>query len=122
MLKINILLILTLVISSVFTKFIRNKYNIIDPQRIRYVSNTHQWVEIPLVVLGVIFIVLFWIFEISVLLYLAIAIFAVVPLFRSFVEYKYEREEKEYIITLIDFGIWSIFMGVLLVYYISILN
>ncbi|MBB4825767.1 hypothetical protein HNO89_003003 [Sporosarcina luteola] len=122
MLKINILLILTLVISSVLTKYIRNKYNIIDPQRIRYVSNTHQWVEIPLVVLGIIFIVLFWFIEGSVFYYFAIAIFAVVPLFRAFVEYKYEREEKEYIITLINFGLWSIGMGVLLLYYISTLN
>ncbi|GKV54337.1 hypothetical protein NCCP2222_02840 [Sporosarcina sp. NCCP-2222] len=122
MLKINILFILTLIISSMLTKFLRNKYNIIDPQRIRYVSNTHQWVEIPLVVLGVIFIFLFWFIEVPVLFYIAIAIFTVVSLFRAFVEYKYEREEKEYIITLLDFGIWSISMGVLLVYYISTLD
>ena len=117
-----ILIVLMLVINSVLNKFIRQKYNIIDPQRIRFVTNTHQWVEISLIVLGIILIVLFWYIGDSVLVYLLFAIFIVVDLHRAFVEYKYEREEKEYIITLVDFGIRSVFFGLLLVYYINTLH
>ena len=114
-----IFIALIMISNSVLTKFIRRKYNIIDPKRIRYMSNTHKWVEIPLVVLGVIFLVLFWIMENSVLLYLVIAVFVVVPMFRAFFEYKYERDEKEYMITLLNLGILSVYLGALLVYYLN---
>ena len=127
MLKIYILIALTLVINSVLKKFIRQKYNIyygiVFPQRsFRYVNNTIKWVEISVFVLGVILFVLFLFFKNLILLYLLIAIFSVERILRAFFEYKYERDEKEYIITLVDFGIWSVFYAILLVTYVNSIN
>jgi 4-hydroxybenzoate polyprenyltransferase len=118
MYKFYIFIALLLVINSVLKKFLRQKYNIIDPQRIRYMSNTHKWVEIPLIVFAVILFVLLWFFENSALFYLLFAVGSVVYILRAFVEYKYEREEKKYIITLVDFGSWWVSVAILLVYFI----
>src|SRR4051812_46611896 len=127
MLKIYILIALTLVINSVLKKFIRQKYNIyygivFPPRSFRYVNNTIKWVELSVFVLGVILFVLFLFFKNVILLYLLIAIFSVERILRAFFEYKYERDEKEYIITLVDFGTWSVFYGILLVIYINSFN
>ena len=81
-------------------------------------SNTHKWVEIILIVLAVILFVLLWFIENSALVYLLTAIGSVVYIHRAFVEYKYEREEKKYIITLVDFGSWWVAISILLVYFI----
>lgn len=122
MFKFYIFIALIVIFNSMLTKFIRQKYNIIDPRRIRYVNDTHKWVEISLVVLGVIVFVLF-LFNLNLVwLSLFIAISIVGKIFRAIFEYKYEREEKEYIITLVDLGIWSVFFGTLLVYYINTIN
>ena len=80
MFKFYIFIALILVINSVLKKFIRQKYNIIDPQRIRYMSNTHKWVEISLIVLAIILFVLLWFIDDSALVYLLFAIVIVVYL------------------------------------------
>ena len=115
MFKFYIFIALILVINSVLTKFLRKKYNIIDPKRIRYMSNTHKWVEIILIILFVISLAFLWFFEDLVLVYVLIAIGSVAYIFRAFVEYKYEQEEKEYIITLVDFGSLWVPFAILLV-------
>lgn len=122
MFKFYIFIALIVIFNSMLTKFIRQKYNIIDPRRIRYVNDTHKWVEISLVVLGVIVFVLF-LFNLNLVwlsLFVTISIFGKIS--RAIFEYKYEREEKEFIITLVDLGIWSVFSGTLLVYYINTIN
>ncbi|MHC8516627.1 DUF4181 domain-containing protein [Sporosarcina sp. ITBMC105] len=122
MFKFYIFIAIIYVSNYLLTKFIRQKYNIIDPRRIRYVNGTHKWVEISLVVLAVIVFVLF-LFKLNLVwltLFIAISIFG--KIIRAIFEYKYEREEKEFIITLVDLGIWCVFSGTLLVYYINTIN
>lgn len=122
MFKFYIFIAIIYVSNYLLTKFIRQKYNIIDPRRIRYVNDTHKWVEISLVILAVIVFVLF-LFKLNLVwLSLFVVISSVGKIFRAIFEYKYEREEKEYIITLVDLGIWSVFSGTLLVYYINTIN
>lgn len=122
MFKFYIFIAIIYVSNYLLTKFIRQKYNIIDPRRIRYVNDTHKWVEISLVVLAVIVFVLF-LFNLNLVwLSLFIVISSVGKIIRAIFEYKYEREEKEFIITLVDLGIWSVFSGTLLVYYINTIN
>lgn len=118
MFKVYVFIALILVINPMLQKFIRQKYNIVSTHRFfRYVNNTHKWLEILLIALFFIFFITFWFIDELVLVYLLIAIGSTVHLVRAFVEYKYEREKKEYIITLVDTGIWFVFFVIILVQY-----
>ena len=111
------LVFLLMVISFVLQYFLRRKYNITTPLRF-FVNTIHKWIEIPLIVLGSVLFVLFWIMEDWVFVYLLMAVTLVILCHRAFVSYKYEREERQYMITLVDFGTFCIFFCILLVGYI----
>ncbi|WP_366518597.1 DUF4181 domain-containing protein [uncultured Psychrobacillus sp.] len=106
-----------MVIYLVLRYFIRQKYNISTHQRL-FVNTTQKWIEIILLVLSCILFVLFWIMEDWVFVYLIMAVLVVLLCLRAFVSYKYEREERQYMITLVDLGAYCIFFCILLVGYI----
>lgn len=110
------LVFLLMVIYVLLQYFIRQKYNITTPLRF-FVNPTHKWIEIPLIVLGTVLFVLFWIMEDLVFIYLLMAVALVILCQRAFVSYKYEREERQYMITLVDLGTFCILFGLLLVNY-----
>lgn len=111
------LFVLLMVINSVIKNFLRRKYNILIPRRLfSYVNNTHRVIEIMLIILGIILFILFMIKEDLIFFYLLMAFTVVLTILRAFIEYKYKREEREYMITLADAGTWTaIFIIVLLV-------
>ncbi|WP_342560313.1 DUF4181 domain-containing protein [Psychrobacillus sp. FSL W7-1457] len=112
------LVFLLMVISFVLQYFLRRKYNITTPDSFfKFVNNTHKWIEIFLFVLVIIIIGLFWFVQHWVWVYLLIAIGVVLLSLRAYVEYKYEREERQYIITLVNLVTSCILFGLLLVNY-----
>ncbi|WP_342567612.1 DUF4181 domain-containing protein [Psychrobacillus sp. FSL K6-4046] len=111
------LIFLLLVIYVLLQYFIRQKYNISTPLRF-FVNTTHKWIEIILIVLGSVLFVLFWIMEDWVFVYLLMAVTLVILCHRAFVSYKYEREERQYMITLVDLGTFCILFSIVIVGYI----
>ncbi|MCM3356538.1 DUF4181 domain-containing protein [Psychrobacillus sp. MER TA 171] len=112
------LVFLLMVISFVLQYFLRRKYNITTPDRFfKFVNNTHKWIEIFLFVLVIIIIGLFWFVQHWVWVYLLITIGVVLLSLRAYVEYKYEREERQYIITLVNLVTSCVLFVLLLVNY-----
>ncbi|MEK4523139.1 DUF4181 domain-containing protein [Psychrobacillus sp. FSL W7-1493] len=111
------LIFLLLVIYIVLRYSIRQKYNISTHQRL-FVNTTQKWIEIILIVLGSVLFVLFLIMEDWVFVYLLMAVLVVLLCHRAFVSYKYEREERQYMITLVDLGTFCILFSIVIVGYI----
>lgn len=113
-----IFIISDLVAMLLLTIFIRIKYNIVaDFGLYRHINNAHKWVERILLLLFIIIMVV-TVFEFALSqenIYVFIfGFFTLLSSFRTFMEYKYEREEKKYIIELIwAIGNFIIFIGLI---------
>jgi ABC-type Fe3+ transport system permease subunit len=96
-----VFIIFIVAIKFLLTKFLRKKYNIIIyPNSDRYINNTHKLVERVLIIIAITLIILSYFF---VYLIIGIAFIGIILLlFQAYMEYKYEQEEKEYIITIVE--------------------
>ena len=96
-----VFIIFIVAIKFLLTKFHRKKYNIIIyPNSDRYINNTHKLVERVLISIAITLLILSYFF---VYLIIGIAFIALILLlFQAYMEYKYEQEEKEYILTILD--------------------
>lgn len=99
-----IFIISVLLIQSLLTLYVRKKYTIeVNVFPYRTVNKTHKFVTRILIILIIIYFIGLWFtnyFELFAILLLITIIF--LNGFTAFVEYKYEREEKDYIISLIS--------------------
>lgn len=107
-----------LAIMLIFIKFIRKKYNIVPyPKPYRHINNIHKWGERFLILLAIILFILSYIIEWYLIFGFAIAS-CIANGFRAYMEYKHQREEKEYIITFIEtLGISIILVGLPIFYF-----
>jgi uncharacterized membrane protein YfcA len=107
-----------LVIMLFLTIHFRIKNNIVaDFSLYRPINNTHKWVERILLILYVIItFIAFFAFKLShkEIYALLFGFFTILTSFRAFMEYKHEREEKNYIIQLTwSIGYFIIFIGII---------
>lgn len=115
--KLFMLFVVMMITNSIIEKLIRAKCNIHFPRRpFTYVNNTHQWLEFVSFAIAIVSLVLVFVLDKLLFLYSLIASTYFVFMLRVFVEYKYEREEREYIISLVNLVSFTVFIGILLVY------
>ncbi|WP_042148687.1 DUF4181 domain-containing protein [Paucisalibacillus sp. EB02] len=109
----NIFVITVLVIIFIINTYLKKKFDIEqDFAPLRYYSKTHKWVERTLFIGFVILIVLVYITYTSAEIYLFLGYAVILFGFRTTMEYKYEREEKEYLLTLVlTIGVLVLFVG-----------
>ena len=101
MLEIMIFIIIVIAIKFIVTKLLRKKFNIITyPNSDRYINNTHKWGEGILRLLAITLFILSYFFE--YLIFGLVFILLLMLIFSAYMEYKHEREEREYIITIAE--------------------
>lgn len=108
--------ILVLLLSYLVTFIVRRRYNIIaDFDNYRHVNNMHKWIELILLILFLLIsAVLIFVFSITEVYLLSAGNFVILCGLRTFMEYKYDREKKEYIIDFIwGIGAIVLFVGIL---------
>jgi hypothetical protein len=103
------------VIMLLLTFIVRKKLKIkTEPGLYKYINKTHKWGERVLFLLFAITILIAYFGYYYVELYIFFVFFFVQSIFRAFMEWKYEREDKEYIISLIGAGASGVlFIGIL---------
>lgn len=101
-------MIVVLVFAILSERWLRKKFKIDKPKRFVYRSvNTFQkWIERTIIIA---FLISLWFVDHT--LPLLIAFFLVLTSFRTFMEWKYEREKKEYIITLFSIFLYLLIFG-----------
>ncbi|HYK71646.1 MAG TPA: DUF4181 domain-containing protein, partial [Pseudoneobacillus sp.] len=77
----------------------------------KYVNTVHKWIE-RVIFLGFIFALWFFKDSFSLMISFFIIIFGI----RSFMEWKYESEKREYIITLFSICNLLLFLGIVTVF------
>ncbi|SHF94436.1 DUF4181 domain-containing protein [Ornithinibacillus halophilus] len=97
-------IIAVLILTSIINRYIQKKYNIIpDGVAFRPVNNMHKWGERVILLVGLILAII--LYMISYVEYYIIFGYLLILLgFRAFMEYKYDREEKEYLLTTTSVG------------------
>ncbi|MDI2585625.1 DUF4181 domain-containing protein [Psychrobacillus sp. NEAU-3TGS] len=116
------LILVVVAVMTVMEMVLRKVFNIgkREKNRPRYVNNMHKWGEIALIVLFVISYIMVINLDLE-WSYLWIAFFfAILQLFRAFMEWKYPIQRGEYIIHL--FGAVVLVIFILLVSYTDWLN
>lgn len=94
--------IVVLLIMFIVSAILKKKYNIQqDFAPLRYYSKAHKWVERTLFLGFVIIIILVYMNYTSAELYLFLGYLVILFGYRTYMEYKHEREEKEYLLTLV---------------------
>lgn len=97
-----LLLIALLIIRFLLTSYVREKYNIIrGSHSYPPINNTHKWVNRLLLILFIVSILLAF-FVNPLFVYVFSLVIVIYPVFNAFMEYKHEKEEKEYIVTSIN--------------------
>ena len=89
--------------------YLRKKFGIENRKGFSFksVNKLQRWVERGFIV---IFLIALW-FLIDYALLLCVSYFVVMNLFRSLMEWRYEREKKEYILTLHSIMMYLLFVG-----------
>lgn len=120
MLHIAILLISVLVIKMALIKFLKKKYSIVpDPGEYIHMNNTHKWGERGLIQCAIIFLIISFFSHRILFLYFFVITLCIGLGFRTFMEYKYEREQGVYIITFIEtIGVCIMIIGASILYYV----
>ncbi|MFP3919228.1 DUF4181 domain-containing protein [Lysinibacillus telephonicus] len=97
--------------------YIRKKFGIEKREGFIYkgVNELQRWVEGSILV---IFLILFW-FLIDYVFHLLIFYFVILNLFRALMEWRYEREEKRYLLTLHLIIIYLLILGSLSIFYLN---
>ncbi|WP_047985448.1 DUF4181 domain-containing protein [Ornithinibacillus californiensis] len=119
MLEFILFLTTVLIIRFLLVKFLRKRYKIIPYlEQNRYINKTHEGLVYIIRIIAIVFLILsFFIQNLILIIGFAISLCVGVG-FQAFMEYKYEREEKEYIITLIDILVYIVLIsGVFLSYF-----
>jgi Domain of unknown function (DUF4181) len=104
---------LVIVLSFLVTFIVRKRYNIPSEYGLyRHVNNLHKWVErILLIFFGTSLIIFVFVFSFTEVYLFAIGYFIILSGVRAIMEYKYDREEKQYVIEII----WMISASILFV-------
>ncbi|WP_047984087.1 DUF4181 domain-containing protein [Ornithinibacillus californiensis] len=112
-----VFILAVLIITILLDLFIRKKHNIVyEFSLYRPVNNAHKWFEwiflfLFIVVIIVSVFILFYTTEIYAMLF---GFLMILTAFRSIMEYKYEKEEKNYVINFLwTIGHLVIFIGVI---------
>ena len=98
-------------------RFLRKKFEIEKRKGIIYkgVNRFQRWIEGSLII---IFLISLWFF-IDYIFLLLISYYVIMNLFRVLMEWKYEREKKEYILTLHSVIIYLLIIGSLSIFYFN---
>ncbi|WP_194840880.1 DUF4181 domain-containing protein [Filobacillus milosensis] len=109
-----------LIIMFIVVKFLRKKYNIMPyPSEYQHVNVLHKRIEFILALVALILLVLSYIFEHSLtIILLVFSLLLITFVFRFYMQYKHEPEEKEYLITLVQaIGFFIITFGGIILYF-----
>ena len=111
------IMILTLIFMVLVHFLIKKKYNIVTTSFIhRHQTPTQKRVELSLIGFFIVLIVILTQFSAFIFLYAVLfAYFSILWGYRSYMEYKYERETNQYILNLYwSFGYFILFLIILI--------
>ncbi|GGA92978.1 DUF4181 domain-containing protein [Ornithinibacillus halotolerans] len=100
MTEIIVFVIVVFALEFLFVKFIRKKFNItVYPNSERYINQTHKQSERILLLIAVTLFILSYFFNYLIVGFAVTLLYALV--YRAYMEFRFEREEREYVITIV---------------------
>ncbi|MUK87766.1 DUF4181 domain-containing protein [Ornithinibacillus sp. L9] len=96
-------ILLVFIVTSIMARYIRNKYTYDTGHRYPPINNTHKWVNRILILFIALSVIGAFVFSYAAENYILICIILIIIQngFSAYMEYKHEREENDYMISLV---------------------